>query len=71
MPTKSFRKGDLVQFQYGASSVRGRVKEDRGPIGIKGRHLYLVVFSFEPEYPSQVELPAEGLVLVEESAANS
>ena len=70
MPTESFRKGDLVQFQFGVSSVRGRVKEDRGPIGIKGRHLYLVVFSFDPEYPSQVELPAESLVLVEEPTAS-
>ena len=70
MPTKSFQKGDLVRFQLGFRTVQGQVKEDRGPIGIKGRHLYLVVFPAEPPAPCQVELPAESLVLVEEPTAS-
>jgi hypothetical protein len=31
------RVGDLVQFHYGTAKVAGIVKEDRGPIGLKGR----------------------------------
>jgi hypothetical protein len=56
--------GDLVQFRYGRSKVIGTVKEDRGPIGVKGRHLYLIYFSPEPEYSSQIELPADQIELV-------
>jgi hypothetical protein len=44
MPERRFRKGDLVSFRIGLRTVQGEVKEDRGPIGIKGRHLYLVEF---------------------------
>jgi hypothetical protein len=46
----------------GTRVVQGLVKEDRGPIGIKGRHLYLIEFRADPQSPSQVELPAEELV---------
>jgi len=53
--------GDLVSFLYGTGKVTGTVKEDRGPIGVKGRHLYLVVFSPEPFYSSQIELPSDQL----------
>lgn len=63
MPERQFRKGDLVRFTLGTRSVQGEVKEDRGPIGVKGRHLYLVAFRPEHESPSlaQIELPAEQL----------
>jgi hypothetical protein len=41
--------------------VQGEVKEDRGPIGVKGRHLYLVEFRSEPQSVSLslIELPAD------------
>ena len=61
MPQTEFRKGDRVRFRVGTSSIQGRVKEDRGPIGIRGRRLYLVEFRAEPESPSQIELPADQL----------
>ena len=32
--------GDVVRFHYGALKVVGTVKEDRGPIGARGRRLY-------------------------------
>jgi hypothetical protein len=66
MPETRFRKGDLVQFQFGLSTVQGVVKEDRGPIGIKGRHLYLIEFWFgaHADSPSRVELPAADLQAV-------
>ena len=57
MAEKRFCKGDLVRFSYGTRSLQGVVIEDRGPIGIKGRHLYLVEFRTEPDYTRQIELP--------------
>jgi hypothetical protein len=71
MPERRFLKGDRVQFRFGIRSVQGEVKEDRGPIGIKGRHLYLVEFRVGPESIdiSQVELPAEDMQLVQDTAA--
>jgi hypothetical protein len=64
-----FKIGDHVRFSYGMRKVTGTVKEDRGPIGIKGRNLYLIAFSAETgsPYTSQIELPAEDLERVEES----
>jgi hypothetical protein len=66
MPEIRFRKGDLVRFQFGTRSIQGVVKEDRGPIGIKGRHLYLVQFRAEArgDTTSLVELPADELQAV-------
>ena len=63
MTKKSFRTGQLVTFKYGTRSVQGVVKEDRGPIGMKGRVLYLVEFRPEVESPyvSHIELPADQL----------
>ena len=63
MPETRFRKGDLVTFELGMQTVRGQVKEDRGPIGVRGRHLYLVEFRMgsDSDGPSEVELPAEEL----------
>jgi hypothetical protein len=39
-------------------------QEDRGPIGVKGRRLYLVEFRADPPSPSKVELPAEEMKAV-------
>ena len=66
MSNQSFRKGDLVRFRFGRRFVQGQIKEDRGPIGIKGRHLYSVAFCLESHFSSVVELPAEDLIPVEE-----
>ena len=44
MSKQTFRSGQLVTFNYGSRSVQGVVKEDRGPIGMKGRVLNLVEF---------------------------
>jgi hypothetical protein len=68
MPETRFRKGDLVRFQFGMRSIQGVVKEERGPIGIKGRQLYLVEFraAAEADSTSLVELPAGELQRVRE-----
>lgn len=58
-----FCKGQVVEFRLGTRSVSGTVKEDRGPIGVGGRHLYLVEFRAEPQaqHMSLIELPADQL----------
>ncbi len=63
MSERRFRKGDLVEFRFGIRFVQGSVKEDLGPIGVKGRRLYLVEFLPEPQSESVflVELPADEL----------
>ena len=58
--------GDHVSFFFGPRTVIGIVKEDRGPIGRKGRNLYRIQFSggpFVPE-PFHVELPADEFTVV-------
>ena len=72
MPERRFRKGDLVRFRLGTRSVQGEVKEDRGPIGVKGRHLYLVEFRSEPQSVSLslIELPADQLQQVSPEVSN-
>lgn len=71
MPERKFRKGDRVRFRFGIYFVEGVVKEDRGPIGLNGRHLYLVEFPFglHAESPSHIELPAERLQLVQNTVS--
>ncbi len=71
MPEPRFRKGDLVRFRLGTRSVQGEVKEDRGPIGVKGRHLYLVEFRPEPQAVSLslIELPADQVQSVQDAVS--
>jgi hypothetical protein len=66
MPESRFRIGDIVGFKFGIHDVQGEIKEDRGPIGIKGRNLYLIEFLMSPqsESSSLIELPADRLELV-------
>jgi hypothetical protein len=64
MSERQCHKGDLVSFQYGLRKIHGVVREDRGPIGVKGRHLYLIEFKSEPYSPSEIELPADHLEAV-------
>ena len=67
MSEQRFRTGQSVTFKIGSRSVQGIVKEDRGPIGRKGRVLYLVEFRREGQSPyvSHIELPADQLKEVE------
>lgn len=71
MPERRIRKDDLVRFRLGTRCIQGVVKEDRGPIGIKGRHLYLVEFRAERQSDSlsQIELPAEQLQPVQDAVS--
>jgi hypothetical protein len=65
---RSFHKGDKVAFRHGIYEIEGIVKEDRGRIGINGRHLYVVEFRFG-EGLSRAELPAAQLRPVQDGIA--
>ena len=71
MTERRYHKGDLVEFQFGTRFLQGWIKEDRGPIGVKGRRLYLVEFQFGQDSisPSRIELPAEHLQLVRDQVS--
>lgn len=62
---RAFRVGNNVRFLFGPNKVRGVIKEDRGPIGLGGRRLYLIQFSLEPDHPMNIELPAEEMELAD------
>jgi hypothetical protein len=57
---KRFKVGDTVRFRYGKGTVQGIVREDRGPLGIGGRHLYDIEFhtGLDDEPSHRIELPA-------------
>jgi hypothetical protein len=61
---KPIRVGDQVQFIMGSGTVTGLVTEDRGPIGVHGRRLFLVEHPLCSGSPSFVELPAEDMQVV-------
>jgi hypothetical protein len=68
MAEVKFRVGDRVKFRIGIRIAEGVVKEDRGPIGVKGRRLYTVEFCPDPVDPDQLfrlELPAVDMELVQ------
>jgi hypothetical protein len=71
MSKQVFRSGQLVTFKFGSRSVQGVVKEDRGPIGMKGRVLYLIESRPEGQSPyvSHNELPADRLKEVESTVS--
>ena len=65
MSTRAIHVGDRVQFQSGDRFITGQVREDRGPIGVGGRRLYLVVFEMGKDNWYRVELPADRLEVIE------
>jgi len=74
MAETRFRKGDRVRFKLGLRWVHGTVTEDRGPLGVNGRHLYEVVFHEvvdpgQPPVPQRIELPAAHLKAVRRRVA--
>lgn len=46
-----FRVGDRVRFEFGFTTVVGKVIEDSGPLGVGGRHLYRVELPMDPDEP--------------------
>src|SRR5579862_5510375 len=56
-----FHAGDKVRVNFGSQKVAGVVVEDRGGIGVGGRHLFAVNIFMDPSEPTLVELPGEEL----------
>jgi hypothetical protein len=56
-----FQVGDQVRVNFGSRKLAGVVVEDRGGIGVRGRHLFAVNVFMDPFEPMLVELPGEDL----------
>ncbi len=56
--------GDMVRFRLGTRDVTGQVREDRGPIGIGGRRLYLVAYEMGKGNWYGIELPADEIQVI-------
>jgi hypothetical protein len=56
-----FQKGDLVSFLFGSGRANGKVVEDRGCLGVRGRRLYRIRFHINPGEESYIEMPEEEL----------
>jgi hypothetical protein len=65
MSSRMVHVGDKVRFRLGARSVAGQVREDRGPIGIGGRRLYLVAYELGKGNWYSIELPAAEIEAIE------
>jgi hypothetical protein len=61
----TIRVGDEVRFRLAGRPVVGKVREDRGPIGVGGRHLYLVAFEMGKGNLYSTELPRDEIELIE------
>jgi hypothetical protein len=65
MSSRAVHVGDKVRFRSGARSITGQVREDRGPIGIGGRRLYLVVYELGKGNWYNIELPAAEIEVID------
>lgn len=68
--------GDVVQFPWGPRGeriVQGVIREDRGPLGTGGRHLYDIEFhtGLVDEPSRWIELPAVEFELVKEPVSTN
>ncbi len=65
MSSQAIHVGDAVRFWVGARSLTGQVREDRGPIGIGGRRLFLVAYELGKGNWYATELPADQIEVLE------
>ena len=59
MTSDKLRVGDEVRFRLAGRIVVGKVREDRGPIGVGGRRLYLIAYEMGKGNPYTIELPRD------------
>lgn len=59
-----FHEGDRVRFDFGGHQVTGKIIEDRGPLGVRGRRLYRVELPMDPYDPHIVSLAEDETELV-------
>ena len=70
-PNSRINVGDQVRFLVGPTQFTGTVKEDRGPIGHKGRRLYLIHYSPEAPLVLQLELPIEKFEVIRDEVSTT
>jgi hypothetical protein len=68
MTAQAIHVGDKVKFRLGGRDAVGQVREDRGPIGVGGRRLYLFHELGRDNWYS-VEMPAAEIEVVSKEAA--
>ena len=66
--SSTFKVGDRVRIPLGRRSILGVITEDRGAIGLRGRHLYQVLVSMDPFEDATFELPADEIEPMDEFA---
>jgi hypothetical protein len=66
MTSSNLRVGDEVRFRLASRIVVGKVREDRGPIGIGGRRLYLIAYEMGKGNSYTIELPRDEIEVVRE-----
>lgn len=59
-----FHVGDRVRFEFGFVKVIGKIIEDYGPLGVRGRHLYRVELPMDPDEPHLASLSEDDMELV-------
>jgi hypothetical protein len=65
MTSGSLRVRDEVRCRLAGRTVVGEVREDRGPIGVGGMHLYLIAYEMGKGNPYSIELPRDEIEVVE------
>lgn len=70
MNTQEIPIGAMVTFRMAGRPFVGRVSEDRGPIGMGGRHLYLVRYEVGKGNWNFTELPANEIEDIEYRPVN-
>ncbi|MFO7904111.1 MAG: hypothetical protein ACQESR_23605 [Planctomycetota bacterium] len=70
MNSREIPIGAKVTFYMAGRPFVGRVSEDRGPIGMGGRHLYLVRYEVGRGNWNSTELPAEEIADIEYRPVN-
>ncbi len=56
-----FKVGDWVAFLYGTRNLFAQVIEERGPLGVNGRHIVRIQVDGESNEPDAFELPEDYL----------
>lgn len=72
--TSSFRVGDRVRVPFGRGTADAVILEDRGPIGWKGRHLFMIQIPMDPKDaadPLTFEVPEEEMEVADRRADES
>jgi hypothetical protein len=58
---KRFKVGDWVSFPWGTGNMYAQVIEERGPLGVGGRHIYRIRYELESVEPDSFEMPDDDL----------